>query len=139
MRARHVCGLVRLVMNTEKSADYLQECRAALSAEQALSLSLTENWAHVDRAQVHNDWDALYKRLTPLLQNCPASAPEVQALMEEHYRIVSRFYTPSKMAYIGMSIFYAENTDMANFHKAYHPSMVAFLAEAIPIYAEANL
>ena len=126
-------------MNTQKSADYLQECRVALSAEQALSLSETAHWAHVDKAKVHSDWDALYKRLAPLLQNLFASAPEVQTLMEEHYEIVSRFYAPSKLAYIGMSIFYAENTDMANFHNAYHPNMVAFLAEAIPIYAEANL
>lgn len=126
-------------MNTQKSADYLQQCRAALSDEQARSLSETENWAHVDKAQVHNDWDALYKRLVPLLQNLQASAPEVQALMAEHYGIVSRFYAPSKKAYIGMSLFYAENTDMVNFHNAYHPNMVTFLAEAIPIYAEAQL
>lgn len=93
----------------------------------------------MDKAQVHRDWDALYKRLVPLLVNNIASSAEVQALMAEHYEIVSRFYAPSKNAYIGMSLFYAENADMAKFHNAYHPEMVAFLAEAMPIYAEAQL
>lgn len=65
------------------------------------------------------------------LQQCKAS-PEVQALMTEHDGIVSRLYAPSKQAYIGMSLFYAENADMANFHNAYHPGMVAFQAEAMP-------
>lgn len=126
-------------MDTTKSVDYLQACRTALNDEQARSLSETNNWSHVDKPQVHRDWDALYKRLVPLLPSFPAHSPEVQALIAEHHKIVSRFYAPSKRAYVGMSLFYAENPDMAKFHHAYHPDMVAFLAEAIPIYADAHL
>jgi hypothetical protein len=121
------------------AAEYLQECRTALKAEQASSLSDTNNWAHVNREQVHADWDALYKELAPVMQCRPPSAPEVQALIAKHYSIVSRFYVPSKEAYIGMSLFYGENEAMKSFHDAYHPSMVDFLAEAIPIYAQKHL
>ena len=59
--------------------------------------------------------------------------------MARHYEVVSRFYTPSKMAYIGMSLFYAENEDMKNFHNAYHAGMTEFLADAMQIYATNNL
>jgi hypothetical protein len=123
-------------MNTPQ---YLQECREALSSEQMKSLTETDNWSHVDKQQVHIDWDALYKELTPLMQQLPPSAPDIQAIMARHYSIVSRFYAPSKQAYIGMSLFYSENQDMKDFHNAYDPKMVEFLAEAMPIYAHEHL
>jgi hypothetical protein len=50
------------------TAEYLQACRVALGTEQAASLAATDNWSHVDKAQVHQDWDALYRELTPLIQ-----------------------------------------------------------------------
>lgn len=117
----------------------LDACRAALAAEQAKSLEETANWSHVDKAQVHADWDALYQRLAPLVHSQPASAPAVQALMAEHYAIVSRFYAPSRQAYMGMGLLYEENPDMKAFHSAYHPDMVPFLAQAMFRYAETHL
>lgn len=119
--------------------EYLQECKTALDAEQARSLAETDNWSHVDKLKVHLDWDALYKELAPLLDRLLPSSPEIQAIMARHYTIVSRFYAPSQKAYIGMSLFYRENQDMKAFHSAYHPNMVEFLTEAMPIYAHENL
>ncbi|MBY0409063.1 MAG: TipAS antibiotic-recognition domain-containing protein [Burkholderiaceae bacterium] len=127
-------------MNTKTSGtDYLQECKIALDTEQAQSLAETDNWSHVDKRKVHLDWDALYKELAPLLERLQPSSPEIQAIMARHYAIVSRFYAPSHRAYIGMSLFYRDNQDMKAFHNAYHPNMVDFLAEAMPIYAHKNL
>lgn len=127
-------------MSTEiNSLEYLQQCRAALSSEQAYSLSQTNNWAHVNKDEVHRDWDVLYRKLAPLIDQSPPTSPEVQALIARHYEIVSRFYAPSKMAYIGISLFYAENPDMKSFHNGYHPNLVEFLAKAIPLYAHSNL
>ncbi len=123
----------------QKHMSFLQKCRTTLAEEQANSLAKTNNWAHVYKAQVHRDWDALYKKLVVLMPSHSLNSPEIQDLIAEHYKIVSRFYTPSKMAYIGMSLYYAEDSDMAQFHCAYHPGMISFLAEAIPIYAEAHL
>jgi hypothetical protein len=127
-------------MNTKiKTAEYLEQCRSALAEEQAESLTQTNNWSHVDKNQVHADWDSLYRQLVPLIDHQPTDSVEVQSFIERHYSIVSRFYKPSKMAYIGMSLLYAENDDMRTFHNSYHPKMVAFLAEAIPIYASNHL
>ena len=118
------------------AAEYLAHCRAALQAEQAQSLAATGHWAHVDRAKVHADWDALYKALVPLIGQHTPDAPEVQALLAGHFEIASRFYMPSKEAYIGMSLFYAEDAAMRAFHDAYHPDLVAFMGQAMPLYAQ---
>ena len=120
-------------------AEFLEECRCAMHAEQAQSLAASSNWAHVDRQKVHQDWDVLYKELVPMLDRERPEAPEVQALMAQHYAIVSRFYAPSSKAYVGMALFYQENDGMRDFHNAYHPSMVEFLGDAVHVFAKANL
>ena len=125
-------------MNTN-TPQYLQECRAALAAEQTKSLAATDNWAHVDKQKVHQDWDALYLKLAPLVDSLAPSAEPVQALIAEHYSIATRFYAPTKQAYIGLGLFYGDDPDMMKYHNAYHSNMVPFLAEAIAIYADANL
>lgn len=119
--------------------EYLAQCRNALHAEQTKSLSATNNWSHVDKPQVHADWDALYKKLATMLDSSQPAAPAIQAIMAQHYAIAARFYVPSREAYIGMGLFYNDNNDMKNFHNAYHPNMVEFLGEAIYVYAQRNL
>ena len=127
-------------MNSKKySTDFLQQCRSAMAAEQADSLAKTNNWSHVNKDQVHADWDALYQKLAPLVEHHSSDSPEIQSLIGEHFSIISRFYKPSKMGYIGTSLHYAENESMKNFHNSYHPKLVQFLAEAIPVYAEKHL
>ena len=125
-------------MNAQ-TEEYIAECRLALSSEQAKSLEETNQWAHVDKPKVHSDWDALYKKLTNLMQSHAASSATIQAVMAEHYEIVSRFFKPSQQAYVGMSLFYGENPDMKAFHESYHPELVPFLAQAMSIYAHRNL
>lgn len=65
-------------------------------------------------------------------------SPEVQTLIARHYDLACRFYRPSKEAYVGMRLFYAENQDMKDFHNAYHPGMVDFLILAIRAFSDAK-
>ena len=65
----------------------------------------------------------------------PPSSPQGQDLIAQHCAIVSRFYIPSKEAYIGTNLFYNENLEMKTFHDEYGPDLVAFLGEAMKIYA----
>ena len=88
---------------------------------------------------MHADWDTLYRKLTPLMQAHPAASPTIQAVMAEHYALVSRFFRPSRQAYVGMSLFYAEDPAMKAFHDAYDPGLVPFLAEAMAVYADDHL
>jgi hypothetical protein len=121
------------------SKDYLVECQHALAAEQAHSLSTTENWAHVDKALVHKDWDALYQNLAKHIDATPVDDANIQLFIKQHFDIACRFYTPSKEAYIGMALFYENNKDMKDFHNAYHPKMVSYLGNAMVLFAEQNL
>lgn len=118
---------------------YLDQCRAAQRAEQAQSLASTNNWSHVDKPQAHADFDAFYKELAPLIDTNEPASLTIQALMAKHYAIVSRFYAPSRDAYVGTALFYEDNADMKAFHNGYHPRMVEFLGDAVCVYAQANL
>ncbi len=121
------------------SSQYADACRNALAAEQAESLQQTDGWSHVDRRQVHDDWDRLYRAFAALPEASEASSPAVQELVAQHYAIACRFYVPSKEAYIGMSLFYGEDPDMRTFHDAYAPGLVHRLSEAMQVFAERNL
>ena len=121
------------------SSIYAKTCRSALAAEQAASLAQTDGWFHVDRQQVHRDWDTLYRALAAMLGQSEPSSPAVQDLMAQHHAIACRFYMPSKEAYIGMSLFYNENVDMRTFHNSYGPDLVDLLTEAMHVFAQRNL
>ena len=68
-----------------------------------------------------------------------ASSSQIQELMAQHYAIACRFYVPSKEAYIGMSLFYAENAEMRSFHDQYGANLVTCLAAAMQVFADGNL
>ncbi|MFE5302048.1 TipAS antibiotic-recognition domain-containing protein [Streptomyces sp. NPDC056632] len=116
---------------------YEDECRRALAEEQARSLAETNDWEHVDRERVHQDWDVLYREVTASLDGGSLPGDEqVQALVRRHFDIICRFYVPSREAYVGMSLFYAEDEAMRAFHDSYHPRLVEFLGAAIKVFAE---
>jgi hypothetical protein len=117
------------------SPEFLDSCRVAMQAEQSKSLLETANWSHVDRPQIHQEWGQLYAELAPLIDNADPAAPHIQAMVERHFALVSRFYEPSPLAYVGMALFYQENADMRSFHNGFHPKMTEFLGEAIFIFA----
>jgi len=119
--------------------NYLKNCREALDEEQTKSLAETNNWEHVDKNLVHKDWDILYKEIALNIDTSKPQDDNIQKYIKRHFDIACRFYIPTKKAYIGMSIFYSENSDMKDFHNTYHPKMVEFLGDAICLYAEGNL
>jgi hypothetical protein len=125
--------------NSSLSLTYLQTCRDALAQEHAASLAATNGWAHVDRDQIHAEWDQIYHAMAQDLEQRNAEDSATRELVGQHYRIACRFYTPSKEAYIGMALFYRENEDMRRFHNGYHEDMVEFLVEAITSFAQHRL
>lgn len=126
-------------MLKQLEANYLESCRHALSSLQSKSLAETNNWAHVDKAQVHLDWEVLYKEIAQEIDNLAPDSERAQEFIARHCAIASRFYLAQKDAYIGLALFYEENSDMKAYHNAYHPEMVRFLGDAISVYANAKL
>jgi len=123
----------------QATPEYLDQCRAAQRAEQEQSLSTTNHWAHVDKPKAHADFDTFYKELAPLIDANEPASPAIQALMATHFAIVSRFYAPSREAYLGTALFYADNADMKAFHNTYHPRLVEFLGDAVYTYAQQSM
>ena len=121
------------------TSEYLEKCRRELAEQQAKSLAETHNWSHVDKQQVHIDWDILYKELATVVDGSLPSSPQAQAFILRHHAIAVRFYEPSREAYIGLGLFYQDNPDMRAYHNAFHPQMVDFLGEAMYVYAQHNL
>lgn len=114
--------------------------RRALAAEQAASLAATNDWAHVDKDRVHRDWHELYGEIAAAITAGAQPRDEaVQELVDRHYAIASRFYAPSRDAYLGMALLYAEDDAMRDWHNSYHPDMVEFLGAAMMRYAETRL
>ncbi|MEU4562890.1 TipAS antibiotic-recognition domain-containing protein [Actinoplanes sp. NPDC023936] len=120
--------------------DRAERCRRSLAEEQAASLAATDGWSHVDKDQVHRDWHELYGEIAAAIT--AGASPQdaaVQELVGRHYAIASRFYAPSRDAYIGMALLYAEDDGMRDWHNSYHPRMVEFLGAAMLRYAESTL
>jgi len=118
---------------------YADRCRRSLGEEQARSLAETDGWAHVDKDRVHADWDALYKEIAVSIEGARPEDDQAQELIEKHFEIASRFYSPTREAYIGMAMLYSEDAAMKEFHNAYHPRMVEFLGLAIRVFADRRL
>lgn len=122
------------------TSEYLSVCKRSREREQSESLAASNNWGHVDKAQVHADWDVLYKELVPLIASgALADSTEVQALVAKHHAIISRFYEPSREGYIGLGLFYQEDPSMREFHNSYHPQLAAYWKDAMCVFALARL
>ncbi|BCJ47163.1 hypothetical protein Aiant_78200 [Actinoplanes ianthinogenes] len=114
------------------AAEDADRYRRALADEQAASLAATAGWAHVDKDQVHRDWHDLYGEIAAAITAGAQPGDEaVQDLVARHHAVVSRFYSPSTDAYLGMALFYAEDEGMRTWHTSYHPRMVEFLGAAM--------
>ncbi|WP_260148818.1 TipAS antibiotic-recognition domain-containing protein [Streptomyces sp. PanSC9] len=66
----------------------------------------------------------------------PAGRPEDPGARPQALRHRQPVLHPSREAYVGMSLFYAEDEAMRAFHDSYHPGMVEFLGAAIRVFAE---
>lgn len=100
----------------------------------------TATWNADEWDSVKKDGDALHTELTLAIdkQLCPYSK-EVQAIIERHFALQSRFFDLTKEVYIGLADLYATHPDFKKFFEAYHPNMIDYLGKAIKHYAEKNL
>lgn len=128
-----------MIDQIEYSNEYQEQCRLALDKEKNKSLKETNNWEHVDRDNVHKDWATLFTKLAEMVDTYSPPDQDVQKIVSEHYKITSRFYKPSKEAYIGTSLFVIENDDFLKYHNSFHPKLAEFLGAAMRVFAERNL
>lgn len=100
----------------------------------------TKSWQQQDWDNMKQQHDVLNKTLIQAMQQGLApDSVEVQNLVQQHYKIIDQFYTPTKEVYIGLGKMYCDNNDFRNFYDAYHPNLAKFLAQAMEIFANKQL
>lgn len=84
--------------------------------------------------------DVINKELVGLIEMGAVVEDEaVQALIARHHKWVSNFWTPDSAAYAGLGQLYLDHADFRAFYDKYDDRLVAFLAEAMQVFAETQL
>jgi DNA-binding transcriptional MerR regulator len=120
---------------------YLVEYKG-LEAENLLieSKKRTAKWDDIVWDEVKNEGDAIHKALATLIeQNFSPESDEVQEIITRHYKMIERFYHPTKEVYIGLTTLYKKHPGFKKFFDVYHPKMVEFIGEAMKFYANKHL
>lgn len=106
----------------------------------AESKQKTRGWGPADFAREKAGNDQLNREFARLLEDGVAPGdPAAQALAARHHAMVCRFWTPSPDAYVAMGRMYGGHPDFRRYYEAFHPKLVAYLSEAIRVYAEREL
>ena len=67
------------------------------------------------------------------------SEPRVSAAVARHYRWVCAGWSPDKAGYVGLGTMYVQDPRFTVFYDSEIPGLAAYLAEAMKVWAEANL
>lgn len=87
---------------------------------------------------VKDEGEAVTRGLAALMDR-PVDDPEVQALIDRHYRWVATFWTPDAAAYTGLGQMYTDNPEFRANYDKYRVGLADFLREAMKHYAEHEL
>ncbi len=94
-----------------------------------------DQWLEYKREgdQVHTDLIAAINK------GLAADSREVQQIIQRHYQLTTRFWTPNRDTYIGLSEFYSSHPDFIKFYEELNPKLLSFMQEAMRVYADNNL
>lgn len=95
----------------------------------------SEQWLAIKKAgdDIHLKLvDAIHHHLAP-------SSPEVQKIIQDHYKMTTIFWTPTKESYIGLSQLYCSHPDFVKFYHGIHPELLDYLIKAMKVYADREL
>jgi len=97
-------------------------------------------WKKEDWIANKKEADMLYAEIvTAIKKNLDPASPEVQELIRKHYQLTTIFWTPTRDSYIGLSQFYCSHPDFVAFYDGIHPKLLAYLVEAMKVFAENDL
>jgi MerR family transcriptional regulator, thiopeptide resistance regulator len=100
----------------------------------------TQGWARQDYQAVGQQMVAVEERLVRLLESEAAvDDPRVLDAVDEHYRLVDRFWTPERESYAGLGRMYVEHPEFRARYDARHPGLAEYLRDAMAAYAAARL
>ncbi len=116
--------------------DVTEHYKAAL----ADSMQRTKDWKKEDFEKVRQDYEDLHRAFAEALKDGLSTGDtKVQKLVKRHFEVVKRFWNPNRQSYIGLGKVYCEHPDYRKLYDGYHPKLAEYLANAMTIYAKANL
>lgn len=95
-----------------------------------------KNWTMDHWDKVSREFSEICKELTILLEKKYAvDSPEVQALIQRHYKWIMQFWVPNKESYAGLALGYMEKEWKKTF-EPYHSELANYLLQAMQLFAQ---
>ncbi len=120
----------------EEYEKYLIDTGCTTAEKIKQSWENTKDWNVKDWHTLKEETDSLNKRLALAMQDQTPESDLVQSLIQEHYKIISKFWVPDRAGYIGLADLYLEHDDFGKFYEAYSPGLVEFVSKSMKIYAQ---
>ncbi|AFC32906.1 transcriptional regulator SkgA, mercury resistance [Paenibacillus mucilaginosus 3016] len=99
-----------------------------------------KTWTKEDYDRVNGEYAELNRRMTSVLESgLTPDSPEAQGVVEDHFGVVSRFYTPSREMYAGLGDLYTDHPDFRKLYDAFHPRLADYWRDAMKAYAASRL
>ncbi|MHA1559697.1 MAG: MerR family transcriptional regulator [Alphaproteobacteria bacterium] len=99
-----------------------------------------KGWTKEDFEAASDRWQAFLQALADLERaGNAADSVEVQALVPSHRAWLESYWAPNREAYIGLGQLYATHPDFRKQFDAIREGLAEFCAEAMRVYAEAEL
>ncbi|MCC2646543.1 MAG: Transcriptional regulator SkgA, mercury resistance [Rickettsiaceae bacterium] len=119
---------------------YLIDTNRITSQQLEESRKQSNQWKPEEWNKIHQEFDSLNKAFVEaILQNHSPNSDVVQDLVQTHYNVIIKFWTPNKEAYSGLGDLYLEHDDFRKFYTSYHPDLAEFLVKAMKVFAEKHL
>lgn len=97
----------------------------------------TKNWARADYENVKIGYDQIHREMTVLLERGVAfDSAEAHSVIDRHFEIINRFYTPTREVYVGLGQMYCEHPEFRKLYDSHHPKLAEYMRDAMRAYAE---
>lgn len=97
-------------------------------------------WSPAEAEQAKSGYERVHSGLAPLLAaGVPVDDPRVQELVQQHYEVVSLFWTPDADAYKGLGRMYVDDERFRRNIGGGDDALVEYLRDAMGVYADTRL
>lgn len=106
----------------------------------ATSRAATANWSADEFADAARTYDALDARMcAELIAGAASDDAAVMDVLDEHFRAVSQFWTPTAEQYAALGQLYVDDSGFRARYDALDPALAEFYRDAMAAYAVARL
>jgi len=120
--------------------DLAQEHGAGVREHFRTAEDATAGWTEQDYLDAQRRGEEVEGRVLTALRSGAAPGSEAaQTAVAEHFREVSRFWTPDRASYTGLGRRLVEDPDQRARYDALEPGLAEYLRDAIAVYARDHL